>query len=111
MTGTRYSCSRTGYICSSPPPPMSLNTGKTGVSEILIEFPASNVGRRWPDYILLKSNIGGNRHCGRFRSERGSATFQYLLPQRSLIGYRYSKADIPTDPLIARTIKSRSHNG
>src|SRR5690242_19133047 len=44
------------HVQFSPATDLSLNTGKTAVSEILIEFPASGAGRRWPDYILVKSD-------------------------------------------------------
>src|SRR5262249_11545728 len=46
------------HVQFSPAKDLTLNTGKTAVSEILMEFPAGNSGRSWPDYILLKSHSG-----------------------------------------------------
>jgi hypothetical protein len=46
------------HVQFSPATDLSLNTGRTAVSEILMVFPTGDIGRRWPDYILLKSDIG-----------------------------------------------------
>jgi len=46
------------HVQFSPATDLSLNIGRTAVSEILMEFPTTDVGRRWPDYILLKSDVG-----------------------------------------------------
>lgn len=45
------------HVQFSPARVLPLNTGKTAINEILIMFPAGDTGRRWPDYILLKSDI------------------------------------------------------
>jgi hypothetical protein len=57
-------CAQPNWIHArfSPPKLLLLNGGKsdgaTAISEILIVFPTGDGGRRWPDYILLKTDVG-----------------------------------------------------